>query len=300
MKILLTLNKTYRNVSDTGHAYVYTPLQELGHEVYWYDTVDPEEKDYDKIIEDFKPDLIFCCMTGNHFITPYEPWNSIKRETVAGRIKTFNWFCDDTWRFDNFSKGVCEYFTACSTPEPDYIKKYKDIGYENIILGCWHANSKFYPRVDFDKKERDISFIGNLTPNRRRFFDSVDVPVENIFGVSIEELFISHSNTKMGVNLSTNDNDPFGKTQMKGRMFEIPAGAGLLVTEHHDAIENFYELDEEIITFKTVDEFNKKVEFLLKRPKLVQKLAWNGYQRFLKDHDSKVRLKSILKEIEKI
>jgi spore maturation protein CgeB len=126
------------------------------------------------------------------------------------------------------------------------------------------------------------------------------MPVENIFGVSIEELFISHSKTKMGVNLSTNDNDALGQTQMKGRMFEIPAGAGLLVTEYHEAIENFYEIDKEIITFKTPDEFNKKVGFLLRHPKVVKKLASNGYKRFLKEHDSKVRLRSILQQIRNI
>ena len=74
MKILLTTNKTYCGVPDAGQWYTYEPLLELGHEVYWYDTVDPVEKDYDKILESFKPDLIFCCVTGNPNITPYEPW----------------------------------------------------------------------------------------------------------------------------------------------------------------------------------------------------------------------------------
>ena len=148
MKILLTLNKTYRGMPDAGHWYTYLPLKELGHEVYWYDTVNPPEKySYDKIIEHFKPDLIFCCMTGDRAITPYEPWEHIRRETVTGRTKTFNWFCDDTWRFDKFSKIACSCFTVCSTPEISYVDKYKKIGYNNILLGTWHANSDFYPKI---------------------------------------------------------------------------------------------------------------------------------------------------------
>ena len=125
MKILLTLNKTYRGLPDSGYWYVYMPLKQLGHEVYWYDTVNPDEKDYSKIIEQFKPDLIFCCVTNDRSIAPHEPWDEITQETKSGRTKTFNWFCDDTWRFDDFSSAACQCFNVCSTPDPRYIEKYK-------------------------------------------------------------------------------------------------------------------------------------------------------------------------------
>jgi len=299
VKILLTVNKTYRGFPDMGHWYLNLPLQELGHEVFWYDTVNPEEKNYGKIIESFKPDLIYCCLTGDHSIAPYEPWQEITRETESGRTKTFNWFCDDTWRFEHFSSRACHHFNVCSTPEPDYLERYKAIGYDNAISGTWHANSQFYPKKNFEEKDIDISFIGNITPNRKSFFDAINVPVKNVFGVSNEELFVTHTRSKVGVNLSTNDNDPQKKTQMKQRMFEIPAGGGLLLTEHHKAIQNFFEIDKEIVTFKTIDEFNKKSEFLSKNPKIVKKLAENGYKRFMSEHDSKVRLKKVLEEIEK-
>jgi spore maturation protein CgeB len=282
-----------------GYWYLYLPLKALGHEVYWYDTVNPEDKDYNKIIENFRPDLIYCCFTGDKLIAPYEPWREVQKETKSGRTKTFNWFCDDTWRFDNFSSKACHYFNVCSTPEPDYIKKYKAIGYDNIILGAWHVNSDFYPRMDFKDKDIDISFIGNLTPSRKSFFDISGIPIKNIFGVSNEELFSAHARSKIGINLSINDNDPQRKTQMKQRMFEIPAGAGMLFTEHHDAIQTFYEIDKEIITFKTIDEFNKKAKFLLKNPKIVEKLAENGYKRFMAEHDSKARIRKVMEEIDK-
>ena len=50
MKILLTTNKTYRNSPDVGFWYTYTPLVEMGHEVYWFDSVNPKDKNYSKII----------------------------------------------------------------------------------------------------------------------------------------------------------------------------------------------------------------------------------------------------------
>jgi spore maturation protein CgeB len=297
MRILLTLNKTYRGHLDAGFWYIYAPLRSLGHEVYWFDTVDPQEKNYDMIIENYKPDLIFCCMTGDPAITPYEPWQSIKRETDSGRTKTFNWFCDDTWRFDSFSSKVCEMFNVCSTPERSYIERFKDIGYDNIILGPWHANSHFYPVMPFSEKDIEISFIGAPNPIRRSFFDQTDIPVKNIFGISQEELFETHSRSKIGVNLSFNANDHTGATQMKQRIFEIPAGAGLLLTQYHDGIEEYFEIDKEMITFKDPLEFSEKAKILLKNHRIVEQIAIAGHKRYLAEHDSKVRLKKLLEQI---
>jgi len=297
MKILLTLNKTYRGLPDSGHWYVYEPLKQLGHDVYWFDTVDPDEKDYNKVIEDFKPDLIFCCLTNNRFIAPYEPWQQIVEETNSGRTKTFNWFCDDTWRFDTFSSRICHFFNVCSTPDPKYIRKYKAAGYNNAILGLWHANSDFYPKVEFKNKDIDISFIGAPTPSRTEIFENIDVPVENIFGVSMEELFSAHSRSKIGINFSTNDNDQFQQTEIKQRIFEITAGGGLLLTQHHDGIENFFEIDKEIFTFRDTEELSEKSKVLLKNPQLVESTAAAGHKRFLAEHDSKVRLANLLSQI---
>ena len=61
MKIILVTNKTYRGVPDGTYWYVYQPLLRLGHQVYLYDTVEPDEKDFNKVIEILKPDLIYLC-----------------------------------------------------------------------------------------------------------------------------------------------------------------------------------------------------------------------------------------------
>ena len=69
MKILLTTNKTLSNGKtkwlDGGYYNVYLPLKDMGHDVYFWDTVAPEDPDYQKVIDQFKPDLIFCCVTGD-------------------------------------------------------------------------------------------------------------------------------------------------------------------------------------------------------------------------------------------
>jgi len=300
MKILLTANKTYRGFIDTTWWYFFKPLEEMGHDVCFYDTVHGADKSYSEIIDSFKPDLIFCIMTGDANIAPNEPWADILEETNSGRTKTFNWFCDDTWRFDNFSKIACKYFTVCSTPEYDAISKYENIGYSNIVEANWHANSSFYKPTEFSERMIPISFIGGMTPIRKHFFNCIDHEVKNFSKISQNEMYEIHCNSRMGLNLSINDNDPLRKTQMKQRVFEITAGGAALFTQYHKGIERYFEIDKEILTFETPDEFNKKLSFLLSRPQIVKSIGLKGYKRFLQEHDSKKRLHKLLEKIKNI
>ena len=80
-------------------------------------------------------------------------------------------------------------------------------------------------------------------------------------------------------------------------MFEVPAAKGLLLTEYHDGIEEYYEIDKEIVTFKTYNEFVEKAKILNKNPKLVKSIALNGFERFKTHHESKIRLKKLLEDI---
>jgi len=301
MKILLTLNKTYRGHDDLGYWYTYIPLKELGHDVIWYDTAQSDQTCYSKIIESFKPDLIWCCLTGDRSITPSEPWEEIYHETQSGRTKTFNWFCDDMWRFESFSQYACFNFFAASTPEPKCISWFKNIGYSNILLGQWYANGDFYPKIPFSEREMDIAFIGRPSGRRYQFLISTGLPIKMSTGkLSVEQIFSSHADTQFSINLSTNDNDPLNRTQMKLRPFEVTAAGGVLLTQYHPGIENCFELDKEIISFESVSELRLKAQYLMKNPDIAMKIAAAGHQRFKRDHTSHIRLAKILKQIEEL
>jgi spore maturation protein CgeB len=195
---------------------------------------------------------------------------------------------------------VCHYFNVCSTPEFSYLEKYKNNGYNNIIEANWHCNSNFYSPNFFKNRKNTISFIGGVTPNRKAFFNSIKEKISIFSKISQEEMYSYHCDTKIGINLSTNDNDPNKKTQMKQRIFEVTAGGGMLMTEYHRGIENYYKIDKEIITFSSIDEFNKKIKFLLKNPKIIESIAFNGHNRFLSQHESKLRLSETLKRISEV
>jgi spore maturation protein CgeB len=181
--------------------------------------------------------------------------------------------------------------------------KYKEIGYNNVILGAWHSNKDYHPFVNFKEKTNEVIFAGRIDFLRSPYLEMLyhyKIPITHVTKVSYEELMNSYSNSKIGLNFSENSNDPEHRTQLKARNFEVTAANSLLLTQHHDSIENFFEINKEIITWKTGQELLEKIKFLLKNPQIVEKICYNGHQRFLKEHESHVRLKKVLEEINKL
>lgn len=308
MKILLVINKTInRNgteVFDSGYFNLYVPFLELGHQVYFYDIADKRNNNsyFLQTVKEFKPDLIFCCLTGNQRFMVGEPNIELFEEiTKKGNIKTFNWFCDDTWRFESFSSKICNKFTCCSTPEPTYVQKYKDIGYNNIILGGWHSNPDLYINIH-RKRIVNVGFCGGLNQQRQKIFQIIQNSgcplVEIKQNISYEDMLDLYCRSKIGVNFSVNANN--GLTQMKQRVFEIPAAKALLITEYTKGLEEFFELNKEIITFTSQRELFDKIKFYLNNEFARKEIAQAGFVRFTKEHTSRIRLTNILKQIGEI
>ena len=288
---------------DGAHWNLYTPLKDLGHEVYFYDTVAPQESNFSQLVDSFKPDLIFCCLTNDKKIAPHEPWEELIKYNDSGLVKTFNWFCDDTWRFETFSKHTCHFFTVCSTPEVAYIEKFKtEANYPNIILGLWHSNIDFYPKEKVDKKY-DILLCGHLNQDRVGFLKYLaqkGIGVQHAHGLEYEEMLRRLAEARIGINFSKNFNGLHPVLQLKGRMFEVPGAKSLLLTEYAPGLEYHYDIDKDIITFESPQEMYEKTKKLLENPGAAEIIAMNGYNRFMRDHESHVRLKNVLEEINKI
>ena len=278
----------------------YIPLMALGHNITFFDTAQYGDEQLRTLIENKKPDLLFCITTGDQNYCPQEPWETISQETTSGRTKTFNWFCDDSWRYDSFSSEACHHFNVCSTPEAKFVERYKKDNYNNILAATWHANSDLYSVVNV-RKTQPITFVGALHGTRQIFMNTLNscgIQVNHPRGASFEDLVWEYSRSQMGINFSKNSVN--SETQMKARIFEIPAARTMLITEHHDEIEHCFKIDKEIITFETETELVEKLNFLLKNPAVVSKIALNGYKRFRAEHDSKIRLSKLLEQINKI
>jgi spore maturation protein CgeB len=275
----------------------FLPLTSLGHQVNFFDTQIRRRVDFDIEFESFKPDLLFCVMTGNSGITPEEPWEQIQNITQSGVCKTFNWYCDDTWRFSDFSSKTCSMFHFCSTTEKDHIEKYRKIGYENVRHTNWHSNPDLYGSVSC-RKNNLLSFIGNLSSDRTRMLNLLELngfPVSRVERASFEDMVYAYSSSLAGINFTKNVAD--NKTQMKARIFEIPATRSLLITEYCDGLEDYFDLEREIITFKNDDEMIEKVKWVANNQQAAFEIGLEGHRRYLKDHTSQVRLSNLLSSL---
>jgi spore maturation protein CgeB len=288
---------------DYAYWNFYLPLLSLGHQVVFFDTSIYGDPELATLIEHEKPDLLFCIMTGNPAICPGEPWDIIKKETESGRTLTFNWFCDDAWRFEDFSKEVCWNFNAVATTDsPEDVEKYKEIGYNNSIYAPWHANSDVYSGIHSIKTSH-MCFVGSSYGDREEVFEAVNKAGVSLFHyskISFEDMIWNYSRAWIGLNLSKNNNDSTGKLILKARPFEITAVGSLLVTQNAVGLSDCYEIDKEVVTFDSTDELIHKCKYLIDNPQVVNTMAANGHKRFLAEHDSKVRLAKVLQKIRRV
>jgi spore maturation protein CgeB len=273
----------------------FLPLTSLGHSVHFFDTSEFGNVEFKKDFEKFKPELLFCVMTGDKTVCPDEPWESIIEITNKGICKTFNWFCDDSWRFNNFSSQVCKNFHFCSTTDEDSVLKFKEIGFSNILYTNWHSNPDVYSNT-FCQKRNLLGFIGGLNQDRSKFIsclNSNNFDVVSFNNSSFEDMIYLYSSSLAGLNFTKSPAD--WKRQMKARIFEIPATRTMLLTEHVDGIENLFKVENEIMTFENEIDLLEKVKWISNNIEKAMQIGMAGHQRYLNEHTSQIRLSNILR-----
>jgi spore maturation protein CgeB len=114
-----------------------------------------------------KPDLMFTVL----FQDEIDPnvVSSISRDT--GTL-TFNWFCDDHWRFEDFTRRWAPRFSWCVTTARSALPKYEKIGYRNVIKSQWAANPYLYRRLDLPMKH-EVTFVGRPHGTRRQTISAI-------------------------------------------------------------------------------------------------------------------------------
>ncbi|MGP8126071.1 MAG: glycosyltransferase [Nitrososphaerales archaeon] len=152
-----------------------------------------------------KPDLMFSVL----FTTELE-YDTIGELSQNSETTTVNWFADDHWRFDNFSRFWAPSFDWSITTSNDAMGKYDSIGYRNVIKSQWACNHFLYKKLNLPYKY-DLTFVGQPHSNRRQVIENVrrqGVPI-NVWGtgwesgrISQEELICVFNQSRINLNLS--------------------------------------------------------------------------------------------------
>ena len=152
-----------------------------------------------------KPDIVFFMLMSNEVTVE-------TIETLSKDFITINWFCDDQWRFNSFTKYIAPILTYSITVDKYSLQKYRDIGCENVILSQW-ASFEYVDDIDFSNVEYnyDISFVGGRNQTREWYIHELEKYGYKIhcFGygwdngmVSYEEMKNIFSTSKINLNLS--------------------------------------------------------------------------------------------------
>jgi spore maturation protein CgeB len=238
--------------------------------------------------------------------------DEIDQETIRGVSRvggpTVNWFTDDHWRFDRFSRRYAPALDWSVTTDRDSLPKYEAIGYENVILSQWACNRYAYERTA-DRLEYDVTFIGQSYGERpatveRLRADGIDVrcwgfgwpegrieqdEMVRVFGASRINLNLSSAFSPGGrlpwrVLRRITGKKEERKSQIKGRTFEVPGSGGFLLTDRVAYLEDYLSPGEEIGIFESADDLVAQVRWWLEHEDDRARAAAAGYRRVREEH----------------
>lgn len=155
--------------------------------------------------------------------------DEIKKATIkeinekSGAV-TFNWFADDHWRFESFSKYWAPFFHFVSTTDSQAPENYRKMGYKNVIKTQWACNHFLYKPIDVQKKY-DTTFVGQSHGNRKQIIKKVRNNNISIYcwgsgweegRISQEEMIKLFSESKINLNLTASSGIWNLKTLFRG------------------------------------------------------------------------------------
>jgi len=254
-----------------------------------------------ELVREERPDYLI--WTAGSYEFRESTFDSIRKE---GTI-VIGFFYDDEYRFDDYSKWWIPHLDYCVTNSIEAVPKYREIGAKSI-LGIPIAGGIAVERDWSNLKERyDVSFVGDRTPvYRKKYLNELRkraIPI-HLFGgdrnggyIPLKEMLNVYWFSKINLNFSRTGykNE---KLQMKGRIFEVPMAGGFLLTEYVPHIENYFQIDKEIVCFRDSKEMIDKIKYYLNHDEERRAIAKAGWERARANYTSFHTLSKVFEEIE--
>jgi spore maturation protein CgeB len=310
------------------HCNFYDSLHNMGHDILYFDYVAlMKERDREwmnrRLVETARsemPDLVFTVLHREEFDK-----DAVREMSDLPDAVTFNWFCDDHWRFDNYSRHWAPCFNWVATTAASALPKYERLGYANVIKTQWACNHFLYKPSD-RPPEYDVTFIGMPHGTRREVISRVrDAGIDvrtwgqgwdegrlaqermiEVFGRSRINLNLSNSSrarNSLGRRLRRAVRGLFARSppsdadQIKGRNFEVPGCGGFLLTGHADDLSDYYEVGREIACFEDTADLIEKVRHYLAHEDERAAVARAGLERTLREHTYAHRFAEIFRRM---
>ena len=272
-KIVWSFRVGRKSRDEYGAAVVwyYGILENLGYDVVYQPYEDYNENEFYELIKQHNPDYVFhVCYDKIH--PEFERLREFTKIYVVQH--------DDDYRYDNYAKFWIPFVDGVISYPGDFRKYEKDgLSKKQFVKINWgfNPNTMMYD----EKKTTDmlLSHCGGLHADRMNKINEfknkgIDVSVVN--NCFYEELKQVWNNSKFS--LTFTQNAMMTGQQVKGRVVEIPHFC-VMVSEYFPGLENYYDLEKEIILFNSVDEAIDKINYFSKNDKEYNKILKAGKDR---------------------
>lgn len=299
-------------------------LEGMGHAVSAYDFMERAARDgvaqmradLVALAAETQPELAFFFL-----FTDQLDVETIEAVGRAGRCPTVNWFADDHWRFEDFTRHFAPAFDLAVTTDADSLQKYRSLADTRVHLSQWACNRYAYGKVT-DELKHEITFVGQPHGDRRQIvagLQDAGLAVEcwgfgwpagplghaemvDVFASSRINLNLSNSSQAPGVKATVRRMlrlrpPPPRPPQIKGRNFEVPGCGGFLLTERLPHLEDFFELGREVAVFERSDELAEQARYWLEHEQQRRAIAEAGHRRVMAEHTYDHRFAAIFAEL---
>ncbi|HHT9158544.1 MAG: hypothetical protein A2047_01050 [Omnitrophica bacterium GWA2_41_15] len=282
-----------------------------------------ENESFITMVSRVKPDLLF--IIRGDFIFP-ETLARIK-EITSCPIVGYAWdepFHShdkkniDDYRGYNFKNGV-PWYDLIFVFDEFYIDKIKKQGAKNVYYLPLATNPNRYKDILVTDQDRcdydyDVCFIGLPFENRIEMFECLSDYNLGVFGDHWTKHFIrrgqktpsyyrgrASGETVNKIYLSSkivlNIHHPQSIEGLNTRTFDIPACGAFEMVDYKKNVERHFEIDKEIVTFRSINELKSKIDFYLENEDLRKSISEHGKQRVLNEHTWVHRMKDNVIEL---
>jgi len=183
----------------------------------------------------------------------------------------------------------------------EYLEKIINSGVDLSLYGNLESKHRVFLKRSFSKTIKILNTLGldSVIENidilkKHKKYGEVDVKyfsknlLKNVkspyFGLDMYKLLV---NSKMCFNIH---GDVAGKCAGNLRLFESTGVGTCLITDWKENMGDLFDLDDEVVTYKTQEECVDKIKWLVNNPIEMNKIAVAGQKRTLADHTVEKRV----------
>lgn len=284
----------------------YQPLQKIFSNVVLYDYwrrsveigINGVNNEIIELVKKEHPKYVLWISIGEYYEIKESTFEMIRKEKSI----VIGWLFDVAIRFEYYSQWLIPYIDYFIVDDREVLVKFKE-------LNAWATQAICTgPGIDVDWTTQnemfDISFIGSFRANREQYINEIKKSNFSIhlFGesggkfVSNEGMLKIYEASRINLNFSMNYTNT--KLAIKARIFEVCLSGGFLLTEYFPGIEDYFEIDREIVCFTNSQEMLEKIEYYLNHDDERRKIAKAGWERANREYSAFRILSRVFQEIE--